>query len=89
MTLSLMINHFITKNTHLFYHSQIPILNKMLRNTNKSHYLQRRDEMRGTLLDANYTAYQASSLLELLASVGSVGIVWVLSVTVLTLAKFL
>ena len=63
--LSLIINHFITTNTLPFHLSECPLLNRMLvlaRNTNNSYKPPRRTEMSGALLDANYAAYQSSSL---------------------------
>lgn len=67
--LSLMINHFITANALPFRLSECPLLNRMLvlaRNTNNSYKPPRRTEMSGALLDANYAAYQSSSLQRLL-----------------------
>ena len=61
-------NHFITANVLPFHLSECPLLNRMLvlaRNTKNSYELPR---MSGTLLDANYTAYQSSSLQKLLTN---------------------
>jgi hypothetical protein len=75
--LSLMINHFITANALPFHLSECPLLNRMLvlaRNTNNSYKPPRRTEMSGALLDANYTAYQSSSLQKLLTNANIFGL---------------
>ena len=74
--LSLMINHFITANALPFHLSECPLLNKMLvlAKTNNLYKPPRRDEMSGSLLDANYTAYQTSSLVKLLNNAGILGL---------------
>ena len=75
--LSLMINHFITANALPFHLSECPLLNRMLvlaRNTNNSYKPPKKDEMSGALLDANYTAYQTSSLVKLLTNANIFGL---------------
>ena len=75
--LSLMINHFITANALPFHLSECPLLNRMLilaRNTSNSYKPPRRTEMSGALLDANYTAYQTSSIARLLTNANIFGL---------------
>lgn len=75
--LSLMINHFITANALPFHLSECPLLNRMLvfaRNTTNSYKPPRRTEMSGALLDANYTAYQTSSIASLLMNANIFGL---------------
>ena len=74
--LSLAINHFAAANVLPLSISECPLLNRMLvyaRNTNNMYKPPKKDEMSGSLLEANYVAYHTNAMTRLMTNVDVFG----------------